>query len=210
MLSTFAPSAVTPPSAKANACVATTTAITTQATHGPSSTAASVAPRKCPLVPPATGKFSICAAKTNAATTPSNGIRDSSSERSARRSPHPTAATAGTAAASATSPERNPSGMCIASGTARFSFAGVCGRPYAARAPWGKARGRHPGRRHGGLPVGDPAVVRRHALADEHPQAGGLQALGGGVEQDAVLEHAAGEDGRVEAAPGRGGGERAR
>ena len=32
-------------------------AITRQASHGPSSTAASVAPRRCPLVPPATGKF---------------------------------------------------------------------------------------------------------------------------------------------------------
>ncbi len=59
MFSTFAPSAVTPPSANPNAWATSTTAITRQASHGPSRTAASVAPRKWPLVPPATGKFSI-------------------------------------------------------------------------------------------------------------------------------------------------------
>ena len=86
MLRTLAPSAVTPPSAKANACTASTTAIARQASHGPSRTAASVAPRKCPLVPPATGKLSICAAKMNAASTPSSGTRDSSRSPSAARS----------------------------------------------------------------------------------------------------------------------------
>ena len=97
MFSTLAPSAVTPPSANASACTAITTAMTRHAIHGPSSTAASVAPRKCPLVPPATGKLSICAANTNAASTPSSGTRASSSSRSATRSPYATAAIATTA-----------------------------------------------------------------------------------------------------------------
>ncbi len=55
--------------------------------HDPSRTAASAAPRKWPLVPPATGKFSICAAKMNAAVTPSRGTLFSSSVRPARRTP---------------------------------------------------------------------------------------------------------------------------
>ena len=76
-----------PPSAKAKACTASTTAITRQASQGPSSTAASVAPRKWPLVPPAIGKLSIWAAKMNAASTPSSGTRASSSSMLATRSP---------------------------------------------------------------------------------------------------------------------------
>ena len=81
MFITFAPSALTPPSANTKLCVASTTASTRQASHGPSSTVASAAPRKCPLVPPATGKLSICAAKTNAPVTPSSGTTRSSSRR---------------------------------------------------------------------------------------------------------------------------------
>ena len=46
MLSTLAPSAEMPPSANANAWTAITTAMTRHASHGPSRTAASVAPRK--------------------------------------------------------------------------------------------------------------------------------------------------------------------
>lgn len=82
----LAPSAVMPPSAKTNACPASTTVMTRQASHGPSSTAASAAPSRCPLVPPATGKLSIWTAKTNAASTPSSGTRSSSSWRPATRS----------------------------------------------------------------------------------------------------------------------------
>ena len=87
MFSTFAPSAVIPPSANTNACATSTTESTSPASHGPSRIAASAAPRKWPLVPPATGKLSICAANTNAAVTPSSGTRRSSSSRLARRSP---------------------------------------------------------------------------------------------------------------------------
>src|SRR3954469_7386751 len=112
MLRTFAPSAVTPPSANTNDCTTSTTDMTTQASHGPSRIAASAAPRKWPLVPPATGKLSICTANTNAAVTPSSGTRRSSRSRLARRRPYATAATAGTAHAAATSGARNPSGMC--------------------------------------------------------------------------------------------------
>ena len=66
------------------ACPVRTTAITMQASHGPSRIVARAAPRKWPLVPPATGKFSIWAAKTNAAVTPSSGTFSSSSEAPAR------------------------------------------------------------------------------------------------------------------------------
>src|SRR4051794_32566174 len=113
MLKMFAPSAVMPPSANTNDCVTSTTDITRHATHGPSRIAASAAPRKCPLVPPATGKLSIWTANTNAAVTPRSGTRRSSSSRLARRSPYPTAPMAGTAQAAATSGLRNPTGMCM-------------------------------------------------------------------------------------------------
>ena len=116
MLSTLAPSAVIPPSAKAKAWTPTTTVSTRQASQGPSRAAAKVAPRKWPLVPPATGKLSIWAAKMNAASTPSIGIRDSSSSRSETLSAIPTASAASTAATAATPALRNPSGMWSAIG----------------------------------------------------------------------------------------------
>src|SRR6185369_9545159 len=84
-----------------------------QAIHGPSRIAARPAPRKWPLVPPATGKLSIWAANTNAAVTPSSGTRRSSRSRLARRRPYATAPAAGTAQAAATSGLRKPSGMCM-------------------------------------------------------------------------------------------------
>src|SRR3954452_12420346 len=114
MLRMLAPSAVIPPSAKTNACTPSTTASVRHARHGPSMIAASAAPRKWPLVPPATGKLSIWAAKMNAAVTPSSGTRRSSRSVLAFLSPTPTATAAGTAHASATSVVRNPSGMCMA------------------------------------------------------------------------------------------------
>ena len=61
--------------------------MTTHASHGPSRIAASAAPSRWPLVPPATGKFSIWTAKMNAAVTPSSGTRLSSSEELALLSP---------------------------------------------------------------------------------------------------------------------------
>ena len=102
-----------PPSAKKNACVEMTTAMTRQASHGPSSTAARAAPRKWPLVPPATGKLSICAAKMNAAVTPSSGMRRSSSRPFVLRTATASTATVGTQHAAATPVLRNPSGMCM-------------------------------------------------------------------------------------------------
>src|SRR4051812_26642181 len=113
MLRMLAPSAVKPPSANTNACTPITTASVRQASQGPSRIAASAAPRKCPLVPPATGKLSICAANTNAAVTPSSGTRRSSRSVLALRSPTPTATAAGTAHTRATSVVRKPSGMCM-------------------------------------------------------------------------------------------------
>jgi hypothetical protein len=49
--------------------------------HGPKRTDEKIAPRKWPLVPPATGKFSIWAAKIKAAVTPINGTSFSPKDR---------------------------------------------------------------------------------------------------------------------------------
>ena len=65
MFRIFAPSAVSPPSAKSSACTASTTVITSVPTHGPTRIAASAPPSRCPDVPAATGKLIICAAKMN-------------------------------------------------------------------------------------------------------------------------------------------------
>ncbi len=61
-----------------------TTAIQMAPAHGPTRIAASAPPRRCPLVPAATGKFSICTAKMNAATRPAIGAAFSSSVSLAR------------------------------------------------------------------------------------------------------------------------------
>ena len=50
-----------------------TVVTTTTAALGPSRAATSVPPTRWPDVPPATGKFTICAANRNAADRPSNG-----------------------------------------------------------------------------------------------------------------------------------------
>src|SRR5690606_36283764 len=58
------PSALSPPSANTSACTTSTPVRHSDATHGPTSTAASAPPSRWPLVPLATGKLSICAANT--------------------------------------------------------------------------------------------------------------------------------------------------
>ena len=75
MLNTFAPSASTPPSANRKHCTINTVVSTTMAALGPSKAATSTPPTRCPDVPPATGKLTICAANRNAAASPSNGTR---------------------------------------------------------------------------------------------------------------------------------------
>ena len=70
MLSRFAPMTTRPPSWKTMACRATTAVKATTAAQGPRTMAASAAPIRWPDVPPATGKFNICAANMNAAMTP--------------------------------------------------------------------------------------------------------------------------------------------
>src|ERR1035441_9173380 len=67
MLKMFAPSASTPPSANRKHCTINTVVSTTMAALGPSKAAASTPPTRCPDVPPATGKLTICAANKNAA-----------------------------------------------------------------------------------------------------------------------------------------------
>ena len=80
--------------------------------YGPTKAAASAPPSKCPLVPDATGKFSIWAAKMNAATSPANGAARSFSSRCAPRTQIPIPANATTPAASDTGVLMNPSGTC--------------------------------------------------------------------------------------------------
>src|ERR1035441_6017151 len=70
MLKMFAPSASTPPSANRKHCTINTVVSTTIAALGPSNAAASTPPTRCPEVPPATGKLTICAANRKPAPTP--------------------------------------------------------------------------------------------------------------------------------------------
>ena len=73
MLNTFAPSASTPPSAKTKHWTISTDVMTRTAALGPSRTEHSTPPTMWPDVPPATGKFSIMAAKTKAPERPMSG-----------------------------------------------------------------------------------------------------------------------------------------
>lgn len=113
MLKTFAPSASTPPSWNTNAWMNRIAVITMEAAAGPSVIANKALPNKCPLVPTPTGKFTICAAKTNAPITPSNGSRDSSVSRCARRAIQPTAGTLTRFSDAQTGVDRYPSGICM-------------------------------------------------------------------------------------------------
>ena len=113
MLKMFAPSAVTPPSWNKKHCTISTVVTTTTAALGPSNAATSMPPTRWPEVPPATGKFTICAANKNAAARPSNGTRRGGSSRLTCRKAKPTPAAEITAVATAVLPSMNPSGMCI-------------------------------------------------------------------------------------------------
>ena len=114
MLMMLRPSALTPPSAKRRHCTVSTTETHSVPTHGPTSTAARTPPSKWPLVPLATGKFSICTANTNAAVRPASGICLSSIvwEAFFRHTARPATATA--PPATDVGPSMKPSGMCIA------------------------------------------------------------------------------------------------
>ncbi|CAM5374471.1 hypothetical protein STENM327S_04828 [Streptomyces tendae] len=82
----FTPSAVRPPSANRMPCMSRTTETHSTPVQGPTRIAASAPPSRWPLVLAATGKFSICTAKMNAATSPASGaVRSSSSRRAPRR-----------------------------------------------------------------------------------------------------------------------------
>ena len=73
ILKIFRPRAVNPPSANKNAWIIKTTDKAKVAAYGPTKTIAKAAPNKCPLVPAATGKLSICTAKINTAVKPASG-----------------------------------------------------------------------------------------------------------------------------------------
>src|SRR5512143_3408609 len=115
MSAKLAPSAVTPPSWKRRACTPSTAAIASSARHGPSSTAARVAPTRWPLVPGATGTLTSCAAKRNAATEPRIPDGTVSPSRLSARSAAARVPPATTHDAAATPGLKNPSGMCIGS-----------------------------------------------------------------------------------------------
>ena len=90
MLRMLAPSAVTPPSANTNAWTSSTVVMMTTAGHGPSRIAAAAPPAKCPDVPPATGKLSICSAKMSAASTAMSTSLPSDSRLRTSRTAYPT------------------------------------------------------------------------------------------------------------------------
>jgi hypothetical protein len=73
MLKIFDPIAVNPPSANPKHCTTRTIVRIMRLAQGPRRTDEKTAPRKWPLVPPATGKLSIWAAKIKAAVTPIRG-----------------------------------------------------------------------------------------------------------------------------------------
>ena len=108
MLKTLAPNAMTPPSWNKKHCTMSTVVTTTTAALGPSRAATSVPPTRWPDVPPATGKFTICAANRNAAARPSNGTRRGGSSRRTCRRAKPTPAAEITAVTAAVLPSMNP------------------------------------------------------------------------------------------------------
>ena len=132
----FTPSAVSPPSANSTPCMSSTTETHSTPVYGPTSIAASAPPSRCPLVPAATGKFSICTAKMKAATSPASGAVRSApatppapAPASSRRAPRRLTATAAAATAPVatdTGALMNPSGTCIsgfsASGSATHQW----------------------------------------------------------------------------------------
>ena len=73
MLKMLAPKVVSPPSWNIKHCTIKTKLKTIAPTYGPKVTEANAPPKKCPEVPPRTGKFNICAAKIKAAITPIKG-----------------------------------------------------------------------------------------------------------------------------------------
>ncbi len=109
----FVPSAVNPPSAKSSAWSRSTTDITSTAVHGPTSTAASAPPIRCPLVPAPTGKLTIWVAKMNVAVRPASGACFSSSSSRDFRSATATPAAAAAPVAIEVGASKNPSGTCI-------------------------------------------------------------------------------------------------
>ena len=113
MLKIFAPSASTPPSANTKHCTTSTAVSAITAAPGPSNAAARTDPTKCPLVPPATGKLSICPAKMNAAANPSSGTRRGGRVRRASRNASVSAPTESASAARLVFRSRKPSGMCM-------------------------------------------------------------------------------------------------
>ena len=121
MFSTFSPSADSPPSAKNSPWTSSTSAMQIAPGHGPTSTVASTPPSRWPLVPAATGKFSIWTANTKAATRPASGACLSSIVSAAFFSATPTPPAEAPAAASDVPALMNPSGMCIDPSSGRGS-----------------------------------------------------------------------------------------
>jgi hypothetical protein len=113
MLTTFRPSAETPPSANSRAWSRRTTEMTIAPTHGPSRIATSAPPSRWPEVPAATGKFSIWTTKMKAAASPASGIWRSERvvRTRCRTAPSPPAAV--TPAPAEVARLMKPSGMCI-------------------------------------------------------------------------------------------------
>ena len=87
-------------------------------------------------MPPATGKFTICAANRKAAANPSSGTRRAGSRRRTCRNASPTPAAESSAVVAAVFPSMNPSGMCmmicplsLSGQMPRFNHSLSCGEP---------------------------------------------------------------------------------
>ena len=113
MLTKFAPRAYSPPSPNRKHCTSKTAAITTAPAQGPSTTAASTPPSRCPETPGPTGKLTIWAAKTNAAIIPISTVVRSRGARSIARSPIASPPAPITAVVAQTLGESTASGMCM-------------------------------------------------------------------------------------------------
>ena len=99
-----------------SACTTTTTVITSAAAQGPKRATARSAPRKCPLVPAAMGKLSICAAKMKAAVTPRRGTVRSPKSAAVLLAAYATTPAETAPVARAVGASMKPSGICMRSG----------------------------------------------------------------------------------------------
>src|SRR5690606_29370063 len=125
MSSTFVPSAVSAPSAKTRDWTSSTSVTESTPSHGPTSAAASAPAMRCPLVPAATGQWSIWTAKTNPVVAAVRAMRRGVRSSRARYAAEPTAARETTAVVADVGSFRKWSGTCMSGSCRQQCRAGV-------------------------------------------------------------------------------------